>query len=55
MIDQPPEYRSLLVLRNNALEQEMYELAIVYGWSLIRIGCELLDEQWANGSKSATS
>lgn len=34
--------RTLMLLRYDALERGMADLAIVYGWSAMRIGTEML-------------
>lgn len=39
------EIEELKRLRNDAIERGMQELAIVYGWSAIRLGQELLQRQ----------
>lgn len=41
------EMKALTLLRNDALRQGMDSLAIVYGWSLIRLGAELIEQRRA--------
>lgn len=43
MTERAPEVRrSLMTLRYDALEREMTDLAIVYGWASMRLGAEML-------------
>lgn len=38
------ERDALIALRADAIERGMLELAIVYGWTVIRVGSEVLEE-----------
>jgi hypothetical protein len=43
----PPEYATLERLREDALARGMLDLAIVYGWSMLRIMDEVIARQLA--------
>ncbi len=47
----PPVGRSLWLLREDAISQGLPDLAIAYGWSLIRIGRETAAEKIRNWNK----
>lgn len=43
MTDRAPEIRrSMMILRYDALENGMTDLAVVYGWASMRLGSEML-------------
>lgn len=44
IVQENPIYRSLMALRVDAMDREMLDLAIVYGWSLMRIGEQHVQE-----------
>ena len=46
-VQSDPLYRALAVLRQDALERGLTELAIVYGWSMMRISNEIIASQIA--------
>ena len=39
-----PEYRRLMVLRDDAMSRGMYELALAYGQMLTRLGIEMIEQ-----------
>lgn len=42
MSDETEIRRAMILLRQDAIERGMDDLAIVYGWSAIRLGSEIL-------------
>jgi hypothetical protein len=44
-VQSDPLYRALAVLRQDALERSLIELAIVYGWSMVRLSNEIIAKQ----------
>ncbi len=45
MLKNDPFYRSLMQLRTDAIERGLNDLAIVYGWTLLRYGEEIIQRQ----------
>lgn len=43
--------RSLKILRNDAIERRLGDLAIVYGWSEIRLGEQILNRQMTDSER----
>lgn len=40
-----PVIQSLEILRRDAMTRGMYDLAVAYGWSAVRAGQDILEEQ----------
>jgi hypothetical protein len=44
-VDDDPFRRAMVAMQKDAKERGMLDLAVVYGWSAIRRGQEIIDEQ----------